>query len=320
MDKRLDGLRWKPRWVSHLGCVKGCLEYLGLDISWPWLYGGTGHAFVINMHEVVCPSGPTAWNYEMLFRLGLNLGYKVSCVFGSKHDPKDFASKQTKGWIHVCNSLEADIPCYGWELKMPEFYVIYGVDDDGYYYSGPGCEDGEGPKPWSDLGDSMIGILEVFSVERIAPVADEKTVKDALDFAVEHSRNPKKWILADYSSGHKAFYVWANALDQGTASRFGQGYNAAVWAECRSCAVDFLMEAKQRLPGRADSLFDEAAAHYAVVRDRLKAVSELYPFAVPDPASEDERLQSPEAARLVREAGSAEQKGLEALAELVKAI
>ena len=42
MSKRIDDLRWRPRWVSHLGCVTGCLEYLGSDISWARLYGGTG--------------------------------------------------------------------------------------------------------------------------------------------------------------------------------------------------------------------------------------------------------------------------------------
>jgi hypothetical protein len=40
--KQLRNLRWAPRWVSHLGCVKGCLDYLGLDISDAWLFGGTG--------------------------------------------------------------------------------------------------------------------------------------------------------------------------------------------------------------------------------------------------------------------------------------
>ncbi len=59
--KQLKSLRWKPRWVSHLGCIKGCLDFSGIDISDAWLFGATGHAFIINMHEVVCPSGPTAW-------------------------------------------------------------------------------------------------------------------------------------------------------------------------------------------------------------------------------------------------------------------
>jgi len=320
MNKQIEGLRWRPRWVSHLGCVKGCLDHLGVDVSWDWLYGGTAHAFAINIHKSVCPSGPTAWNYEMLFRLGTNLGYKVSCVFSSRHDDPDFADKQTKAWIHVCNSLDDNIPCYGWELKMPEFYVIYGVDDEGYYYSGPGCDEGEGSKPWSEVGMSEIGILEIFSVERCEPVSDEKVVKNALAFAIQHAKSPRKRDIPDYRSGLRAFDQWAAALDEGMALRFGQGYNAAVWTECREAAVGFLKEAKERLPGRADALFDEAIGHYTIVYSKLKALLDSYPF---EPASEDENkklLKSPEGAALVREAAVAEMNGLKVLDRLFDSI
>ena len=51
--KKLEGLIWKPFWTTHLGCIKGCLNYLGLNVSDGWLFGATGHAFVINIHEVL---------------------------------------------------------------------------------------------------------------------------------------------------------------------------------------------------------------------------------------------------------------------------
>jgi len=35
------------------------------------------------------------------------------------------------------------------------------------------------------------------------------------------------------------FAAWADALEQGRALRFGQGYNGEVWAECRGKAVSF---------------------------------------------------------------------------------
>jgi len=77
MRKELEGLRWTPKWVSHLGCVKGCLDFLGVPASDAWLFGATGHAFVLNIHEAVCPSGPTAWNAEVVRRLGRNVGYET---------------------------------------------------------------------------------------------------------------------------------------------------------------------------------------------------------------------------------------------------
>ena len=64
--KKLENLKWSPKWVSHLGCVKGCLDYLGIDMTDAWLYGASGHAFIRNISEDSCPSGPTAWKTMML--------------------------------------------------------------------------------------------------------------------------------------------------------------------------------------------------------------------------------------------------------------
>jgi len=316
ISKQLDGLRWTPRWVSHLGCVHGCLAYLGADISIPWLYGGTGHAFIINVHEVVCPSGPTAWNYvKLLFDLPLNLGFRVSGVYARNDNPAAFAAKQKEAWEHIRASLDKGIPCYGWELHAPEFYTIHGYDDVGYYFSGPGCDNGRGPKPWHEVGMSPIGVLEMYSIESCAPEPDERVVKDAFSFALEHAENLEDWIFPGYRAGPPAYDLWAQALEDGTANRFGQGYNAAVWAECRENAVVFLKEARARLSGKADALFDEAIGHYTVVNTKLQALAKLHPFQPPS-GNEAERVASPEGAVLVREAGAAEEHGLALLAQL----
>ena len=53
-------LRWQPKWTTLVGCTKSCLDFLGLEMSFEWLFGGTGHAFFLNFSPVVCPSHPTA--------------------------------------------------------------------------------------------------------------------------------------------------------------------------------------------------------------------------------------------------------------------
>jgi hypothetical protein len=171
MGKIIDTLRWKPLWVSHMGCIKGCIDYLGLDISTVWLFGATGHAFILNIHESVCPSGPTAWHTEALFRLGQNIGYNIFGVMSKKTD-HDFKEKQELAWRHISSGIEKGFPCYGWELEIAEYYVIYGYDDVGFYYSGPQCETGKGPKPWQEMGVSKIGSLEMYSVRPGSPSDD----------------------------------------------------------------------------------------------------------------------------------------------------
>jgi hypothetical protein len=316
MKKRLEGLQWKCMWVSHLGCIKGCLEYLNIDVSDAWLFGATGHAFVINVHELVCPSGPTAWHTEMLFKLGKNNGYTVDGVWGVKTD-SDFSEKQRRAWDSVRHAIDEGIPCYGWQLDIPEYYVIYGYDDAGYYFSGPRCDSGKGPKPWEELGDTKIGWLEVYSV-RPGEAADEvTTVKEAFAHVLEHAQSPEKWIYPRYKAGLAGFDTWIDALEQGNADGFGTAYNAVVWRECREMAVRFLGEAKERIGIKAGSLFDEMGAHYEVVADNFRRLSETFPFP-PEGDEIKDSARREAAIEYLRKAREAEELGLKLVEKTLK--
>jgi hypothetical protein len=316
MVKELENLGWKPMWVSHLGCIKGCLDYLKIDVSDAWLFGGTGHAFIINMHEIVCPSGPTAWNTEMIFKLGSNIGYTIDgiqCI--PKSDPK-FAEKQKQVWENTKSSIDKGLPCYGWELEIPEYYVVYGYDDKGYYYSGPPCDPNvKKHKQWNELGNTEIGILEMSTVKPIKPANDIKTVKDAFRFVLEHSKSPSKWIFPKYRAGIEGFDVWIKALESGKAHSWGMAYNSAVWNECRELAVEFLKEAKLRI-GKQGELFDEAKKHYEVVAQNLKKVTELFPFP---PKGEEVKDSSrcKTGAEYLAVAKNSEELGLKTLSKIV---
>jgi len=107
-------LRWVPYWVSHLGYIKGCLDYLGIEVSDAWLFGGTGNAFVLNVHEDLCPSGPTAWNTSPLHHLGTGLGFRVDGVVANKRE-EGFAEAQRSAYELARDSIDAGLPCFGWE-------------------------------------------------------------------------------------------------------------------------------------------------------------------------------------------------------------
>jgi hypothetical protein len=325
--KKLENCQWSPAWVSHLGCVKGCLDFLGIEISDAWLYGGTGHAFVINLHEQVCPSGPTAWKTVKLYELGHNLGYRLDGVFGFKHQ-ENFAELQKRAWVHTQQAIDQGCPCYGWELEIPEFYVVYGydqaadTDSGGYYFSGPGCDEGKGPKPWQELGDTGIGVVELYSVWPGEVADDATTVKQALTFALEHAANPEDWIFEGYRAGLEGFDNWIGALQAGKASDMGMRYNTGVWLECRKHAVGFLAEAKERLAGQADALFDEALVRYKGVAENLGQVAEVYPWSYE--ASDEEVLpvddRSRAAVEALQAAKDAEAAGLQTLKKIVQAL
>ena len=316
MTKRLEGLKYSPKWVTHLGCVKGCLDYLNINVSDAWLFGATGHAFVINLHEVVCPSGPTAWKTEMLFMLGRNVGYTIDGVFSHK-SASDFAEKQKNAWEMVKKSLDADYPCYGWELGIPEFYVVFGYDVKGYYYR-DFDNSGKGPKPWNELGDTGIGVLEMYCLKPGEPADDATAVKEALEFALEISESPPKWIFPKYKAGVAGFDNWIRALETGEADGFGNAYSAVVWNECRGFAVEFLKEAKQRIGGDVCSLFDEAIGHYSTVSENLASLAKIFPFKGPNTKGEEvkEKERVRNGLKHLRTARNAEESGLRTLEKI----
>ncbi len=311
---RLEGLEWTPGWISHMGCHHGCSQYLGLDLSRAWIFGGTGHAFAINVHEELCPSGPTAWKTDQVDHLAANIGYLVEGVTGHTSH-RDFEAKQKIAWALVTGCIDTDVPCYGWELAVPEWYIITGYDDDGYYFSGPGAEDASMPLARDQLARTEIGWLSVKCVLPCTPSPDEEIMADAIDFALDHAAG--RYINGDYVAGPEAFRVWADALETGKADRFGAGYNGECWRECRQMAVEFLREAKMRL-GREEGLFDEAIGHYSAVADALEQFVERIPFE--HTPEGEQTVHDTECAPILREAQQAEAKGLEALQGLRAAL
>jgi hypothetical protein len=203
------------------------------------------------------------------------------------------------------------------------FWVIYGYDDGagdepaGYYYSG--WEEG-GPLPWRKLGDQFIPVLEVRSVQLCDPASDAQAVAAGLQYALKHARNPPEWVWEQARSGPAAWAYWAKALESGEAKRDHHTYNAQLWLECREMAVEFCREARDRLPGRCDAAFDQAADRYTAVCQKLKALIQLLPPRDKPNWGPDSTFSSLEGAALVREIGTLDSQGLVALEQIVQAL
>jgi DNA-binding transcriptional ArsR family regulator len=309
--KKLNNVEFKGYRVSYLAALHGCLEYLGINISKSWLYGTTGHAFVINITDQICPSGPTAWNTYMIRFLAENLGVKIEEFCASKDEP-NYDKMMEKGWDFIKVAINKGNPCYGWQIgDIPEYYTIYGYDKTGYYYKGYYQTEGAGPKPWRDIGKMFI---KSYSVKKIDTSFDfSSQVKNALQMALRHSSNPDDWIFKpDYSSGLIGYDRWIKWVENGKAEQFGHSYNAHVWSECRQYAVSFLNEARDRLTNKIRPFIDEAIENYEIVADNLNKVSELYPFDMnkltTNPIEINEKSKI--TVKLLKNARKAESKGM----------
>ncbi|NQS91626.1 MAG: hypothetical protein HQ574_04390 [Chloroflexi bacterium] len=319
--KNIPNLVWTPTWTSLVGCIHGCLKYLDIAPNLSWLFGGTGHAFIINMsQDGSCPSGPTAWNTTQFYNLGSNLGYIIEGMFEDKRKP-GWKENQQKIWGFVKTALDGDLPVIGWELAIPEWYVINGYDEVGYYFSGPGGETRANPKPWHELGNSGIGLLEILKLTSSQPAENGKIIKDALSFAIQFNHGSTEWVLPEYRAGRDAYQVWIDAVRSGKAVLMGHAYNAAVWEECRRNGLAFLQEARIGLKGQLESSFNSAITAYSEVANQLKDLTELYPFFEnnrEEPLGENPR--SKKAAEHIQAAMAAEADGMVYLEEIVEGL
>jgi len=316
--RRLATLKWRPYAVTQLGCIGGCLDYLGAGHSAAWLYGGSGQALIICLNDRVDATGVTAWDSRLLYDLVPNLGGSVDGLRVRRADASPgFRGRQRQAYDLVREGVDAGLPCYGWHLEAPGFYLIEGYDEVGYYYKGPGCEKGRGPLPWDRLGERDGGVLERHRVRPRRAESDVKTVREAIAMALRHAICPSEWVRAGYRSGPAAFEAWAASLEAGRASLDGHAHNARLWHECRAMAVAFLAEVKGRIP-RVAAACDRAAGHYAVVRDRLADMMALHPRR--EEADGVSTFASGEAAALARQAAAAEVRALTALADIAAAL
>ena len=64
-----------PRYNTTLmGVVKGGAGTGRMNMSDAMLFGRSGHAFLINIHETLCPSGPYCWNRQSFDQLLRKMG------------------------------------------------------------------------------------------------------------------------------------------------------------------------------------------------------------------------------------------------------
>ncbi|RAU93837.1 hypothetical protein [Paenibacillus sp. YN15] len=248
MSVVLNRLKYRNFWVTRLGALKACMEFLGKKDSDAWLFGATGHAFVLNVAPDGCSSGPTAWNCDMITNLAHNLGVSVNAVNGwtTEHD---FALKQKIAWENTKRALDKGLPCYGWELGIPEFYTICGYNEHGYLYKGigtPTLQFTADMSVWEEIlrGEAGPQLREAFASQGI-PLAGQVTFgpggygdivircEGAEGEYCAFPMNGQVQIHDDYSrhsEGHKPWEELGNA---------SVGWLHAGWLELGAASDDF---------------------------------------------------------------------------------
>lgn len=308
---RIDRLQWVSRWLTSLGCLEGCLNYLGYTYPEGWVAGATGNAFAMRIHNELCPAGIIAWAPPA--KLGQNLGQDSELI---APQTDDVAEQQQIVWTATEKALRNGTPCIGFAMEAWQSYLIYGYDDDGYYYR-PMMQ-GDGYFPRAKMGVDVPCVMTI--VRKSEPADDLTTIRDALDFAVKYSASPDEiapgWggPSEDFRAGIEAYDLWIESLSHGRADAHGNGLNAHTYAELRHLAVKFLEEAFRRVKAVG---FDEAIERYRTVAEHLRTVADLFPMpAVEKHVRDRDRLAR--AVDALSAAKAAEILGLKALEQIIR--
>lgn len=266
---QLDNLKQAPFNTTMMGAMRGALDYYGIPVSDAVLYGASGHAFVLNIHDSLCPSGPYCWHTGEVHALLANIGLRVENL--GFHHAGSTEAERASAEAGIREALGDGKPC--WLCNM-ENQLITGCDDTGFLTVQPWPGMDFPPKhltfgTWAELGDGIhmdLGVLH-----RTEPVDCRKAVLDSLRYAVDLWRNPTAHSREPYGMGPKAYTNWIEAVKAGHGASHGSWWNGAVWAECRARAADYFKEIAPLLP--PNSGVDELADGYAAIGTLLEQCS-----------------------------------------------
>jgi hypothetical protein len=301
---RLEKLAMAPFNTTLMGVVKGALDYHKAQVSAPMVFGASGHAFLINIHKQLCPSGPYCWNGDAAKPLIKNLGLEMTDLgfFSTQSTPEERAAVERK----LRDALDRDIPC---SLCHLENQLIAGYDDEGFFTMQPWAPQVDFPPArlsfgsWKEFGDPIHA--NFYTLTRGEPVDQRKAVLESLDYAVDLHRNPTRHSLKDYGIGPDAYANWANAAAEFGASH-GNWWNATVWSECRQMASRYFAEIQQSFPAVARPAA-ELTKIYGDIAALLNRVS-------------DKEMEAAERIRLLAEAKDKEAEAIKKVATLAASL
>ena len=250
---KLAGLTQPPYDTSLIGVVKGALDYYGVDTAPAETFVLSGHAFVINIHEELCPSGPYCWEQRRFRDLLANLGIRME-ELGMLTAASSAADKEQLE-TRVRAELDAGNVCSAVSL---DHQLLLGYDASGFDLAQPwgeGVVDSTPPRLSSGTWQEFTGWPPVcfFKLEPCARRSESVATASALDFAVDFWSCPDQFAWDAYGTGRMAYDNWLLGIDAGHGDSHGNWWNGVVWAECRERAGDYFQSlAAAEFPGPID--------------------------------------------------------------------
>ena len=118
--------------TSQMGMLKGALDYYGIDVTAPTVFGGTGHGFLINVTEQIAVEGVYVWDYRKADPLAENLGLRIVDLgwYGKETSEKDVAAVEMK----LRDAIDNGVVC---AMHTGENQLITGYNGSGFFTTAP---------------------------------------------------------------------------------------------------------------------------------------------------------------------------------------
>jgi AraC-like DNA-binding protein len=272
----LANLKQSALHSTMMSAIKGADEYFDLDWSIAKLFGYSSHAFLINIHADLCPSGPYVWNHDRFFLALRNMGIRrADTLFFKKGAPaEEIAHAEAKLKAH----LDAGKVCI---LDFMEHQLIAGYDPKGFLCLQPwGCSPVELPAltfgTWSEALDRE-GWVQFTLLDKEGYLADEAMLlQSALTTALQMRSMPAEFEKPGYRIGDGAWENWLAGIEKGLGNSHGHWWNGTVWMECRKMAADFFGEIEPAMKNakavalcrKLSGLYRECSAKLDVARNK----------------------------------------------------
>ncbi|MBT7067997.1 MAG: hypothetical protein HN919_16990 [Verrucomicrobia bacterium] len=265
---RLVNIKQPPLNTTMMGVVKGVSDYHGLNLSQAMVYGLSGHAFLINIHKTLCPSGPYCWKRENSKPLIRNMGIEMTDLgFFSAESDSEARSKLED---QLRKALAKGIPC---SLINMENQIIGGFDTTGFFSAQPWG--GKFPPAklsfgtWKELGKEIH--LNFYTLAKAKPLDRKAAILASLDYAIDMHKNPEQHSSENYGVGPLAYDHWIAAAEK-HGSQHGNWWNAVVWRECREMASEYFSEIGKAYEDVA-ALCEPLTEDYLAISKNLEAIS-----------------------------------------------
>lgn len=314
----LENVSMGKTWTTYIGSIDAVLRGAGLWNEDPFLLMGmTGMAFHFIVHETLCPSSVTVYNwaeehFAMMDRIGIHTD---TYHFFNDRPMNTFHQIQADAIRRIKASIDQGKAVVMWApTPLLEFGVVYGYDDEDRVFFVKDCVNPD-PDPllYENLGRSEVPILSYQIVREKVTVDPEKIYRESLAFGVSEWNKPQH-TAPRYASGRKGYENISTALEKGNFNPFGLTYCLHVYADSKNDAAQYLThvaKTSRRLRG-----LGEAAEIYQGIAHSLAQLTEAIPFRLPGQVKLD-NAQVQEALHVFKGCAVWEDKAMASIAKVL---